>query len=291
MAVAALSSSSAVAGERAPAGFFGTPLHGAMLRAPNARAALLIVHGICEHSGRFAAAMQWLVQREIACFAFDQRGHGRSPGPRTDIASFSCFVADLRSIASGIAVAHPELPLFLWAHSMGSIVALLALAEAGRHVRGVVSTGCPLSAYARTAPVLLPAARLAAHVAPLYRIASLMGPEQLTHDRDVQRAYVSDPLVTRSATLRLIVELGSASRQARAAAAALRSPWLAVHGGEDRIAPPRGSRELIERLGSSDKRLIVYPGLRHEVHNELEPARTEFLQALRDWVMDRRAGK
>src|SRR5215510_10709955 len=99
-----------------------THLHGQSLQSPDCRAALLIVHGIQEHGGRYEPAMHQLAKRNVACFVYDQRGHGRSPGARGDIERFSLLVKDAVTIARGVREKNPELPLFLWGHSMGSLV-------------------------------------------------------------------------------------------------------------------------------------------------------------------------
>jgi alpha-beta hydrolase superfamily lysophospholipase len=168
---------------------------------------------------------------------------------------------------------------------MGAIVVILTLA-AGAAIRAAITTGCPLGTYARAAHLLVPMARIAERVAPRLRIGPMFGLDALTHDPEVQRIYAEDPLVERAATLRLLTEVALALRAARAAAPSITTPWLAAHGAEDRIAPAAGSRDLIERLGSADKRLSIYAGLRHELHNEVPPGPEQFLRELHEWVMD-----
>jgi alpha-beta hydrolase superfamily lysophospholipase len=266
-----------------------TPLFGEALVPPQPVAGLLIVHGISEHCGRYRAAMTSLAPLGVACFAYDQRGHGRSPGERADIERFQQFADDLHSIVVGVRSAKPALPLFVWAHSMGALVALQAGAAIAGQVRGIATSGCPIAAYARSAPLLMPPLRLISNLAPRVRVSSFLGVKELSHDEAVQRAYREDPLVERAVTLRLLAAVAAACQTGRDAARQLRMPWLAVHGSEDRIAPPQGSRDLVGLLGSEDKQLVIYPGLRHEVHNEVEPTRSEFFGALAQWVRERSA--
>ena len=267
--------------------FLATPLFGTALLPAQPAAGLVVVHGISEHSGRYHSAMRDLANRGIACFAYDQRGHGRSPGERADIERFAQFAEDLQSIVQGVAAAHAGLPLFLWAHSMGSLVTLEAGARIANRVRGIATSGCPIAAYARVAPLLMPPLRLFSSLAPRARVTSFLGVKELSHDEAVQRAYLEDPLVERAVTLRLFAGVAGACATGRDAARQLRLPWLAMHGSEDHIAPPRGSRDLVALLASEDKQLVIYPGQRHEVHNELEPARSEFLGTLAQWVRER----
>ncbi|HEU4531430.1 MAG TPA: alpha/beta hydrolase [Steroidobacteraceae bacterium] len=264
-----------------------TPLFGEALLPAQPVAGLVIVHGISEHSGRYRAAMTSFAAQGIACFAYDQRGHGRSPGERADIERFGQFSEDLHEVVQGVAAARAGLPLFLWAHSMGALVTLDAGARIAGQVRGIATSGCPIAAYARAAPFLMPPLRFVSRLAPHARVSSFLGVKELSHDTAVQRAYVEDPLVERSVTLRLLEGVATACGTGRTAARELHMPWLAMHGSEDRIAPPQGSRDLMSLLASQDKQLVIYPGQRHEVHNELEPARSQFLGTLAQWVRER----
>lgn len=268
-------------------GFFGTPLFGLALEPAQPRAALLIVHGICEHSGRYVVPAGRLTERNIACYLYDQRGHGRSPGARTDIEDFEDLVRDLQTLTLRIVAAKADLPLFVWGHSMGSVVALLAAERTSHRFAGLVTSGCPVATLGHVSKWLLPPARAAAAVVPRLRIRAPLGAEKLTHDVNLQRAYETDSLVIRSTSLRLLVGIADACRTVRSDAGAIALPLLMQHGEEDRISPPQGSSELIAAAASADKRLVMWPGLCHELHNEAEPARSAFLKSLADWIMDR----
>jgi alpha-beta hydrolase superfamily lysophospholipase len=267
--------------------FFDTPLAGVQ-QVPSAPSAILIVlHGLAEHCGRYERQIAHLAATGLACFAYDQRGHGRSPGARADIARFSLFADDFAGVRAGIGRRYPQLPVFVWAHSLGSIVALLSALDPRNQLAGVITTGCAIRAVPPfPAPVYALASTLTA-LLPTLRIDPGLDVEGLSHDPGVQQAYLQDPLVQKKVSLHLAFELGRTCRHVLANAPSIQVPWLAVHGAGDPIAPPEGSKELIERLGSRDKQLRIEPGLRHEVHNELEPAATQFLQLMAGWIRER----
>jgi alpha-beta hydrolase superfamily lysophospholipase len=98
---------------------------------------------------------------------------------------------------------------------------------------------------------------------------------------------MSDPLVPRTASLRLLYGFALACRRCHAQARKITLPWLAVHGEADRVCPVSGSRALVAALGSHDKQLITYPGLLHEVHNEDEPSRTALFAQMTAWILER----
>jgi alpha-beta hydrolase superfamily lysophospholipase len=245
---------------------------------------LLIVHGLAEHRGRYDDAVRRFTAAGLATYTFDLRGHGQSPGDRADIPAFQTFVDDLLSIRRGIVAAHPARPLFLWAHSLGSIVAIRAVEQDGSNLAGVITSGCPLAAFPdlpsplRHAVVALATPFRGLHVNPG------LPAEHLSHSPAVQAEYTGDPLVPEKVTVRLLIELERACRRALEQAGGITLPWLALHGGEDEIAPPQGSRQLIDALGSRDKTLQIFAGMRHELHNELEPTPTEFYERMVHWI-------
>jgi acylglycerol lipase len=263
---------------------FSTDLSGDQSIPDNPRAALLIVHGMAEHRGRYADAIRRFTSRGIATFTFDLRGHGQSPGDRADIDSFQQHVDDLLTIRANIARQHPQLPLFLWAHSLGSIVAIRSVEQDPRHLRGVITSGCPLAAFQRIPQPLRPALNALCTPFGGLHVNPGLPAEALSHDTAVQASYSSDPLVPDKVTVRLLTELERACRDALADAGKIVLPWLALHGEADEIAPPQGSRQLIDALASPDKTLHFFAGMRHEVHNEIEPAATAFYERVIHWI-------
>ena len=245
------------------------------------------MHGLAEHAGRYGEIARIFASRGISCFAYDQRGHGQQPGVRTHISRFDDFVTDLRTVGHAINARYPQLPLYVWGHSMGTIVAMLAAVQPDPWLRGVITSSNSLEIFRRGLNPLNGFFRVASRVAPRIRIPLGLDGARISTDESVQRAYMSDPLIARTASLRLIVEFAAACERARAHAAELKLPWLIIHGEQDEIAPPAGSRVLFDLLGAADKKLVMYPGARHEVHNESEPQRTAALNLFTDWILER----
>jgi alpha-beta hydrolase superfamily lysophospholipase len=270
-------------------GGFGTDLVGGEFVPVGARAGLLVVHGMAEHRGRYAESVRRFNEQGIACFTFDLRGHGESPGNRADIPSFQTYVDDLIAVRHHIREAHPTLPLFIWAHSLGSIVAIRSVEQDAGGLRGVITSGCPIDAFPK-----LPSPVRGTVVALFTPFRSmLVNPglpsKDLSHSKSVQAQYEQDPLVPDKVTVRLLIELESACRAALADAGTITVPWLALHGEADNIAPPSGSKKLVDALGSTDKTLKLFAGMRHEVHNEIEPAASEFHGLVIHWIGQRAA--
>jgi acylglycerol lipase len=255
--------------------------------ASQPRAALLIVHGLAEYAGRYRDLAATLASRGISTFAYDQRGHGSRPGTRTHVDRFDDFVDDLNLEAASLARRSPELPLFVWGHSMGSIVTIGAVLTARHRWRGVITSSNSLEVFRRGPNPLNPVFRLGSRLLPHTRIPLGLDSRKISTDETVQQAYANDPLIPPTASLRLIVEFAAACERCREAAAELTLPWLVVHGEEDAIAPVQGSRVLFDALRSQDKQLVIYPGLRHEVHNERPAERAKFVDLLSSWILAR----
>jgi acylglycerol lipase len=254
-----------------------------------AKVGLIIVHGIAEHAGRYRHATQALANHGIACFAYDQRGHGLSPGTRTDIEDFADFAADLEAVGQALRARFPALPLFVWGHSMGSIIVTLAAIEHLRWARGIITTGHALHALPKLDGVSGGAIKIAATLAPRFRISLRIDGSKLTQVVETQRAHMADPLVPRSASLRLLFGFAVACAACKHSLPTIRQPWLAVHGEADTVCPPDGSDAVIARLGSADKTLVIYPGLLHEVHNEDAAARAILFELMSRWRLARSA--
>ena len=164
---------------------------------------------------------------------------------------------------------------------------MLAVLTARHRWRGAITTSNSLEVFRRGPNPLNPLFRLASRVSPRIRVPLGLDSRKISRDAAVQRAYAHDPLILPTASLRLIVEFAAACERCRKDAAQLTLPWLVVHGEADAIAPVQGSRVLFEALQSQDKQLVIYPGLRHEVHNERSEERAKFIDLLSGWILER----
>jgi alpha-beta hydrolase superfamily lysophospholipase len=230
----------------------GTSFPGFEVVPDAARAGLIFVHGIAEHGGRYRHVAAALAQSGISSFIYDQRGHGRSPGIRAHVGDFRAFAHDLQSVAAATRARFPGLPLFVWGHSMGSVVVTLAVA-----------------------------------LVPRLRINLRVDATRLTRVEEAQRAHMNDPLVPRTASLRLLHGFAEACQTCKSNLSRLDLPWLAIHGEADQVCPVSGSRRLIAAIAAADKQLVLYPGLLHEPHNEYEAARTAMFTLMSTWILTR----
>lgn len=251
------------------------------------KALVVIAHGIGEHAGRYAHLAAALNAAGYSVAALDHRGHGHSAGERAYFESFDQPVADLKQFIDRQRAAHPGLPIFLYGHSMGSLISTLFALRHQGDLAGLISSGSPLlieSALPKPAAMLVHALAKIAPKLPFIAVDAAT----ISRDPAVVAAYQADPLVWhRPAALGMISRLARSANEARPALAALRLPLLIVHGEADRLTPPAGSQALYQGASSADKTLKYYPDARHEVHNE--PEQAELFAELIAWL-DARAG-
>jgi alpha-beta hydrolase superfamily lysophospholipase len=232
------------------------------------RAAVVISHGAGEHSGRYEHVAAALTDAGYAVYALDHRGHGRSPGDRMRFDSVEPLAADLRQMVGIAAAEVPTRAPFLLAHSMGALVGLDYAIDHQDELSGLVLSGALASVD--QAPPIRYAARAIARVSPgrgLFKV----DPETVSRDPEVMAAYESDPLnFNGSYPAASIVALERTGLTFRQRLPKLALPLLVLHGGDDRLTNPAGSRLVDELAASTDKTLRIYDGLRHEILNEPE---------------------
>lgn len=268
----------------------GAKLHWQVwLPASAPSAGVVLAHGYAEHLGRYEHVAAYLTAQGIAVFALDHWGHGQSEGVPGFVPRFSAFTDGMEELLAAVEAAHPRLPLFLLGHSMGGLIAALHLATHQSHYVGAVLSGPLIIPTEAPSRLMQWISRLLSRIAPKLGVLALDA-TGVSRDPAVVAAYLADPLVYNGkVSARLAAEMFDAMARARAAAPGIVLPVLLLHGSEDRLTAPEGSRYLAAHLGSVDKTLKIYPGLYHEIFNE--PEQAEVLGDVSAWVDAHLAGE
>lgn len=229
------------------------------------RGAVLLVHGLGEHSGRYEEVGERFAAAGLETFAWDLRGFGASGGERAHVDDWSRFHDDVQDRLAATRAAVPGRPVVLYGHSMGGLIAL-GYCVSTRPLPDLLVLSAPgiddnLASWKRIAAPIL------ARVAPRLRIANGIDSTMLSRDVDRQKAVDADPLVQTTSTTRFGALAFAEQPRVRAAAARLAVPTLVIHGGDDPIVPVGATEFLVNLPGVTRK---VYPGVRHELHNEPE---------------------
>jgi acylglycerol lipase len=247
--------------------------------------AVLLVHGLAEHSGRYEDMAAWLAERGCAVHAYDHIGHGRSAGIPGHLRRFSHYLDDLEAVLGFVAERHPDVPRFLVGHSMGGLVVSSLAGQRRPDVAGIVTSGAALRAEPLP-PVSRLAVRLLSRPRPRMRFETRIAPAGLCADPEVVRGYVDDPLVFGKITLSFARELFAALDRVIEGAEHIDRPMLMLHGEADPICSVGASRAFFARLRTPDRALVTYPGLLHEIFNE--PTRERVYEDVLAWLRERK---
>lgn len=251
---------------------------------PGAKAAIVFMHGLGEHIGRYQAVFEFFSRQGYACFGFDQRGFGLSPGERGHIDSFAQYVDDLDCFIRRVSAELPGKPLYLFGHSMGAVVVLSYALRDGLPIRAMLVFSCPLRLAQWPGRVFGHwAAKLAAFF-PKLKLPNLLDPQELSNNPALIQAYLDDPLVEKSVSLKWLREFDLACGHIRAQASQITLPILLAHGACDRIADVAGAEWLFRHLGSQDKTLQIYAGMKHELLNHRQSDSEKVLEAALAWL-------
>ena len=243
-------------------------------------AALLLVHGLAEHSGRYEHVGAQLASAGIDTWAFDQRGFGASGGPRASVDRWSALHDDLEERLLAVRSIDPARPLVLYGHSLGGLIALGYVldgrAQPDLLVLSAPAIGADVPAWQR---LLIGSLR---RVAPNMLLSNRLDDTTLSRDPAVAVAYRADPLNQHRSTVRFAHAALAEQQRVAESLDRLSIPTLVIHGGSDRLVPTHSSAVLDGRPSVTRR---VYPELRHESHNE--PEGPQVVADVIAWVRER----
>lgn len=245
---------------------------------------VVIVHGLAEHSGRYAHVAAALNKAGYAVGALDQRGHGKTDpgGPTAVIRSFDDFWDDLDIFLERARQRSEGKPLFLLGHSMGGEIVVSYVIERSPALHGLLASAAAIQISKDVSPLMVKMAGLLSAVAPGMPTIKLDG-TAISRDQAVVDKYDSDPLNYRGGVpARTGAEINRVVKLIQNRMEEIRLPILIMHGTADRLSDPQGSKDLYARVQSPDKTLKLYDGFYHEILNE--PEQEKVLADIVEWM-------
>ena len=245
------------------------------------RGAVVIAHGLGEHSGRYDQLAQFLVARGFDVWAQDHRGHGNSAGARGVIAQADDLLLDLHGFIEIVSTQTGAAP-YLLGHSLGGLVAAAYATHRTGPLRGLILSSPALKLYGGGAQRLL--AQTLSRLAPAMTVPNGLKVDGISHDAAVVAAYKSDPLVHGRISSKLAYWMMTEADYVRQNVHRVQTPTLVMWAGQDKLVDPAGSALFVKRMDQTLVTSHAYPALFHEIFNETEDARATVLRDLADWL-------
>ena len=230
--------------------------------AGRARAVMLIVPGFNSHSGYYGWVAEQLAAGGLAVYAVDLRGRGKSEGERFYVEQFQDYVSDVIVMAQVAKSREPGMPVFLFGHSAGGVVACNYAIDHQAELAGLI---CESFAYQVPAPdFALTVLKGLSHIAPHAHVLKLKN-EDFSRDPKAVAAMNADPLIANESQPTLTVAaMVRADERLKRDFPRIKLPVLILHGTHDKATRPSGSQEFHDQAGSTDKTLKFYDGYFHD---------------------------
>jgi alpha-beta hydrolase superfamily lysophospholipase len=269
------------------------------------RAAVLVVHGASEHSGRYDRVARVLTGEGYAVFALDLRGHGRTAdstgpgliGPR----GMEGVIDDLAELVARARAEVGERPIIPFGHSMGSLVVQAFVEQRGGVLAGYVLSGTmgQMEGAADMAAGIRQAVDAGMAEEPLDMLGGFnatFDPARTTFDwlsRDPEEvdAYIADPLcgedlpLTYGFVAAMLDTIATVMEPPGIDRVPKHLPVLLLTGEDDPVSSSGAQVRALEKTmrdAGLDVTAKYYPGARHEVLNETN--RDEVHADLVEWL-------
>lgn len=225
---------------------------------------IIIIHRGHEHSGRLNEIAESAQFSKFNIFAFDLRGHGHTKTEASSV--FMDYVRDLDSFSQFLTAEYniKISEIFVLANSIGGVVA-----SAWAHDFAPDIAGMALLAPAFRINLIVPFANemitLGTKLKKGLVIKSYVKAEMLTHDPEEQKAYDTDPLITRSIDAELLIDLAKAGKRLVEDAAAIDTPTLILSAEKDKVVFNTDQQVFFDRLDTELKKIEILPDFFHGI--------------------------
>jgi alpha-beta hydrolase superfamily lysophospholipase len=260
-------------------------LHYRAWEADDPRAALIVVHGMFEHSRRYQELGAFMAEGGLSTYALDLRGHGASEGRRGHARRFALFLQDLDRFRREVQGLVPHgTPVFLLGHSLGGLIVLRYLEEYDTPIRAAVLTAPWLGTAVPVPRWQVVLAGVLNRVLPAFPFPFRMDATTLSHDPARVADYQDDADIHGTITPRLFTEISTAIHQALQRGDRIHIPIRLLLAGDDRLVDTARSLAFARSLNPERVTVEVLDGLFHEVLQERE--RRQIMRGVRGFFLE-----
>src|SRR5882762_6361649 len=232
------------------------------------RGVVVIVPGFNSHSGQYLWVAEQFAAKDLAAYAIDLRGRGRSEGERYYVEKMEDYTDDVATLIRTAKSREPGLPVFVLGHSAGGVVSCVYALDHQAEIAGLI---CESFAHEVPAPdFALAVLKGLSHLAPHAHVLKLKN-EDFSRDPKVVEAMNNDPLIANETQpTKTVAEMVRADERLKREFPLITLPVLILHGTADKATKPSGSQLFYDTAGSTDKTLKLYEGHFHDLLNDLD---------------------
>jgi len=239
----------------------------------------VIVHGLCEHQGRYDYLADLFHKSGIGTYRFDHRGHGRSEGENAHYDDFNQMLDDVNVVVDMAIAENPDKPVFLVGHSMGGFaVSLFGAKYPNKRLRGIVTSG----AVTRDNQRLI--SSVPSTLDPHQQLPNELG-SGVCSVPEVVDWYGKDPYNRKSFSAGLCYALVAGFEWFGEKMKTFNYPVLMMHGEKDGLVSVQDTYDFFAAAASKDRQMKIYGELFHEIFNEY--CRDEVIGDAIRWILTR----
>jgi acylglycerol lipase len=251
------------------------------LPAVKPKAIINLIHGLGDHSTRYDAWARQFAENGYIFRSFDLRGHGRSDGKRGYSSNYQKLIADITMFIHLGKEEFPDLPVFLYGHSLGGNLVINYAIQNILDVNGLIITSPWFEPVNKSSKIKSMLASFLCNYIPGLSVNNGLKAEDISRDLRVVHDYKNDPLVHERISLRLAIEVIEAGAKACVSIYKINAPMLIMHGNADRITSCKASRNFVRNC-SEKTTYVEWEGGYHELHSDLD--RDKVFRSIVDWL-------
>ena len=244
---------------------------------------ILMIHGLGEHSGRYEQWAERFVEEGIAFIAPDLRGHGKSPGSRGHVSSFSFFLKDISYISQNIRNKFQDIPIIIYGHSLGANIALNYVIKNNCEFEGTIASSPWLKLTNALSGLEVMLARICSKIIPRCRIGNRIKPSYLTRDATILNDIKENNLIYPKISFKLLYQAYISGIFASTSIYKINCPMLLMHGEADKVTSFKASNDFVQNAGNFT-RFVTFKDGHHELHNDI--IKDDVFKTVIQWIKE-----
>tara|TARA_B100000965_G_scaffold77846_1_gene61821 strand:- start:2710 stop:3549 length:840 start_codon:yes stop_codon:yes gene_type:complete len=233
------------------------------------KVAIGIIHGLGEHSSRYDDFAEYFCKKGYGVYSIDLRGHGKSEGKRGHVNNFKKLIDDSEEMFINIRKENLNVPMVMFGHSLGGCIALNYLCEnQSKEIDLAIISSPWLKTVLEPPKFIIYIQKILVVLFPSFTLNNRLDPYHLSKNTNKVKKYIKDPLVHNRISLKMFSEVNKAIDKIENESEKINIPVLLLHGKKDNIISFKGTKKISKKINNS--KLILYEGLYHEPHNDLE---------------------